>query len=152
MAPRAEESAMPCSDVTEYIKIRLDGEDRLAVYELIKKTCGRAVGERSLVAEWLEGLPADDILAISADDFADAHPMPSIEEEFLLLKHLFALQCTLKAVLGQEPGGATDEVSIASIGYDEGELHADAFIAVDVITEKIEACGRCKGCAAFAKK
>ncbi len=142
---------MPCNDVTELLRLRLDEEDRLVGYALLKRTCGRAVGEQSLLEDEMRGRPAEDLLAQTADTFADAHPIGDDVEMFLHLKHFFALQAGLKAVLGLEGGGISDPVRIARVAYEDGEVILDAELVVDIITEQIKSCGRCKGCGAAAK-
>lgn len=143
---------MPCNDVTELIRLRIDDEDRLLGYQLIKKTCGRAVGEQSLLAAELAGSTAAQVLAWTGDAFAEKFPTASDEELVLQLKHLFAVQAGLRTLLGLEPGGVSDPIRVASVAYEAGECSIEAEISVDVLTEQIQACGKCKGCGALAKK
>ena len=143
---------MPCSDITETMRLRLGPEDRLAGYQLIKRTCGRAVGEKSLMEEAFAGMLAGEILAITADDFADAHAVPDETEMFLQLKHLFAVQSGLRALLGIEAAGPDDAVSVGRVMFEGDEVVLECDLAIDVITEKIKACGRCNGCAALSKR
>lgn len=143
---------MPCRDVTEILQVELDGEDCLASYQLAKRTCGRAVGEASLILEHLIGNPAREILNLGADEFAEAHPTADDTEEFLLLKHLFALQGGLRVLLGEEPGGIASPVRVARVACEDGRTILESEISVDVVTEQIRACGRCKGCGSIAAK
>lgn len=142
---------MPCNDVTEILNLVIDENDRLEKYALIKRTCGRAVGEKSLLDEEFAGRPAEEILAIGADAFADAREGVDETELFLALKHLFAVQGGLKALLGLEPGGKDEAVRVAGVSYEGGRVRLDAEIVLDVITRQIEACGRCSGCGVKAK-
>lgn len=137
---------MPCDDVTEELRLKLDHADRLLDYELIKVTCGRAVGERSLLAAELAGLEAQQILAIDADIFADARMDRDEVTMFLEFKHLFAVQGALKAMLGREAASAHDAIAAARVVCEADHVMFEARIAVDVVTEQIKACGRCKGC------
>jgi hypothetical protein len=140
---------MPCSDVTEVLRLRLDEQDRLAGYQLIKRSCGRAVGEQSLLAAQLDGRTAQELIALLAEDFADAHPTVSDEEMFLQLKHFFAVQAGLRTLLGLDPGGTGDPVRVAAISYEGGEVVLEAELVVDVLTDRIKSCGKCKGCSAL---
>ncbi len=137
---------MPCDDVTEVLRLRLDKEDRLAGYQLIKRTCGRAVGEQSLLEEEFCGQAPSALLAMDADTFADAHPVDSDTEMFLQLKHYFAVQSGLQALLGFQAAGKDDPVKVARVVYEGEEVVLEAELSVDIITEQIKSCGRCSGC------
>jgi hypothetical protein len=138
---------MPCDDVTELLRVVLDAEDSLLCYELIKRSCGRAVGERSLLLERWAGTPATALLGLDGDDFAESLEIADDTELVLHMKHFFAVQSGLRVLIGLESGGALDPVRVAAIGStDSGGLTLEAEIAIDVITEKIQACGRCNGC------
>ncbi|MBI1292026.1 hypothetical protein GC173_12410 [bacterium] len=138
---------MPCNDVTELLRVVLDAEDSLVGYELIKRSCGRAVGERSLLLDRWNGHTAAAILTLDGDEFAEALDVSDDTELVLTMKHFFAVQSGLRVLLGQESGGALDPVRVASIGTTHtGGLVLEAEIAIDVLTEKIQACGRCRGC------
>lgn len=137
---------MPCDDVTETIRLRLDPGDRLADYELKKKTCGGAVGQRSLILEELRGRGVDELLALDVEAFHGARPDLSEEDEFFRLKHFFALRMALEALTGREPGGVGEACVVAAVVYDEEGLLFEGDIPLDVATERIRACGLCKGC------
>ncbi|MCC5876072.1 MAG: hypothetical protein JJU11_07620 [Candidatus Sumerlaeia bacterium] len=143
---------MPCDDVTEILQVVLDDGNHLTGYALSKRSCGRAVGEKALLLEELGGRHEEEILALDPEVFAD--PAGNLDDaEFVLrFKHLLALQSGLRVIAGHEPGGEGNAVRVGQVTWDAGELILDAVISVDVITEKIESCGRCKGCAGLAKK
>lgn len=137
---------MPCSDITEIIEVVLDGEDRLKDYVFRKRTCGQGVGAGNLLLGVLGGQSADDILAISPEDFLEAHPVEDPLEEFLGLKHLIAVQSALEVLIGRANGGPGEICAAAEIGFDGGETVLTARISVDLVTERIKSCGGCKGC------
>jgi hypothetical protein len=137
---------MPCDDVTELLELRADAQDRLLGYRLAKRTCGRAVGSESLIGEILAGMDAAAILAIDAEAFIEEQAPATDVEAFLLLKHLFAVQGALRVLTGEEPGGAGSPCAVACMAYDGDVLVLEAHLAVDVIAERIKACGACKGC------
>lgn len=138
---------MPCDDITEVLRVVLDDNDRIASYELNKRTCGRAVGEVSLLAEWVAGRAAEDVLAADLDAFLDAFPTEDEAEEFLYLKHFFALRMGLLVLTGAEPGGAGEPCAIASMGYGPEGTELIAHLRVEVLASQISSCGRCgKGC------
>ncbi len=140
---------MPCSDVTEVLALRLDESEHFLSYSLHKRTCGRSVGAGPLLEARIRGMPADAVLALDAGtwEFGDADEV----QQFLELKHLFAVQSGLRALLGLEPAGADDAISTSRVAYDEEGLLLEAELAVDILTERIAACGRCKGCGSIAK-
>jgi len=139
---------MPCDDVTEVLHLLLDPEDRVQGYSLIKRTCGRAVGERSLIHAWAAGRSAVDILGADLDAFLDAHaPADGSDtaeaEELLALKHLFALQAGLAVLAGDASGAAGETCAIESMVYGPEGCEFVGQVRVDVLTDKIKACGRC---------
>jgi len=143
---------MPCSDVTELVQVTLDAQDRLKDYFFSKRTCGQGVGAGSLLLEQLGNRNLDELLAIGADDYLSEFPIEDELEEFLSLKHLFAVQAALEVLTGKEPGGKDDPCAAAEIGYEAGDIVINARISVDVVTEKIKSCGNCKGCGTKKKK
>ncbi|MEO8377624.1 MAG: hypothetical protein ABI579_08125 [Candidatus Sumerlaeota bacterium] len=144
---------MPCSDVTESLRLRIDDADRVVGYELIKRTCGRAVGERSLLAEQFTGMDATAIAEMDADEYERQFPLPENDEETVLtLKHFFAVRAGARVLLGNVSGGVSDPVRVAKVGYEGNEVILEAEIVIDVITEEIKACGKCKGCGVLTAK
>ncbi len=140
---------MPCSDITEILRLTLDAEERLVSYGLSKRSCGRAVGAESLILEWVSGRGAGELLTASVDEFLDAHPCSDETEEFLYLKHFFALREGLNVLLGHEPGGAASPCAVESIGYGPEGTDLIAQLKIDAFTDQIKSCGRCgKGCGA----
>ncbi len=138
---------MPCSDVTECISVVVGPGDLLADYQFQKRTCGQGVGAGRLLEEILLGRTVDDVLDYDAERFLSEHPVDGGLEEFLMLKHLFAVQSALEVLTGKEPGSAGDPCAAAAITYEpSGEIIISAQIAVDLMTEKIKSCGGCKGC------
>lgn len=137
---------MPCSDVTEMVQVVIDRDDRLKSYTYSKKTCGRGVGAATLLMEPFAGMSVDDLLALDAETFLARHPVENELEEFLRLKHFFAVQSALEVLTGHEPGGPEDICAAAEIAYDNGDIVIEARILVDLVTEKIASCGNCKGC------
>lgn len=137
---------MPCSDVTELIRVVVDGHDRLRDYRFVKRTCGQGVGADALLAAVLCGRPVDEVLAIAPEDFLETYPVEIAIEEFLGLKHLIAVQSALEVLTGQSAGGPKDICAAAEISFEEGETVLDARIRVDLVTDRIKSCGNCKGC------
>ena len=66
--------------------------------------------------------------------------------EFFLLKHLFALQSTLKTLTGACPAGPGQQCAVSEIHCDENEIKLIGHIAVNVVAEEISACRPCKKC------
>ena len=137
---------MPCSDVTEIIHVELDGDDRLHDYFFSKRSCGQGVGTGNLLIDRLRGWSVDKLLAYDAERFLAEFPIVDELEEFLSLKHFFAIQSVLEVLTGKEPGGKDDPCAAAEISYGDGTLIIDGQIAVDLVTEKIKACGNCRAC------
>jgi len=137
---------MPCEDVTEILSLHLDLDDRLTEYALTKRTCGRGVGAKELLADWAVGRTAEDILGADVDAFLDEHPTEDEAEEFLNLKHFFALKAGLGVLLGREAGGVFDACTAMEIASDAEGTSFAGRLRVGILTDKIKACGRCSGC------
>lgn len=137
---------MPCSDVTELVRVVLDAEDRLKDYSFVKRTCGQSVGAASFIIDQLRGKTTEQLLAFGADDIlAEVEPAEEIEE-FLCLKHFFAVQVTLEVLTGAQSGAANDACAAAEISFADDELIIEARLRVDLLTEKIKSCGNCGSC------
>jgi hypothetical protein len=137
---------MPCSDVTELIQVTLGSDERLEDYYFSKRTCGQGVGSGNLLIEQFRGRTVEEILAYDAERYTTEFPVEDELEEFLGLKHFFAIQSVLEVLVGKEPGGKSDPCAAAEISYEDGRLVIDGQIAVDLVTEKIKSCGNCRGC------
>ena len=137
---------MPCDNITELMRIVFDEDERLKSYRFLKKTCGGAVGAESLLEDSLRGRSIAELLGLHVDSFCRDNVVTSEIEEFLSLKHFFALRSVLEALSGRaEGGGPGAACTIAEIAYDDGGLVVDAEIAVSIVTGMIKACGHCSG-------
>lgn len=137
---------MPCSDVTEILRIEIDSSDRLTDYSLTKLTCGGALGKEALLKKWCGGLSTEEILSTSIDSFCTRFPTEDPVVEFVRLKHLLALQKGLRALIGVESSRPDDAISVESIEYSENGVTLSALLKIDAVTDEIRACGRCAGC------
>ena len=141
---------MPCANVDEYITLVLDDQDRLKHYTLRKDACGAAVGHESFLLDQLAGASVNEVLALDPGGFLARFPATDDLQEFLVGKHLAAIQEALKALTGEQPAGPTDLCAAASIQCNGDETAIRAWIAVDVNTERIQPCGPCQTCADLA--
>jgi hypothetical protein len=137
---------MPCKDVTELLEVILDDAECLKAYTFSKRSCGQGIGSQSLIIDQIVGRTLNELMFKTADEFLDEFPIPDSTEEFLSLKHLFAIQGALEVYTGAEPGGVNDAFAASGIDYDVDETIISGRISVDVVTEKIKSCGGCSGC------
>lgn len=137
---------MPCNDVTDILKILLDNSDRVLKYTLIKKSCGKRVGGRSLIINWLKGSRARDVIDTSSDTFLEAHKVSDPIEEYLMLKHFLAVQEGLSILFGENAGGVNNYCTVDTIRQGPNGLEIIAMIKSEMMTDQIKACAQC-GCA-----
>jgi len=137
---------VPCNDVTELLEVVLDNADHLRDYTFSKRTCGQGVGAASLLIDQLRGRPLDELLNKTAEAYLTEFPIPDELEEFLSLKHLFAIQGALEVYVGREAGGKADAFAASEIAYDADATTIRGRISVDIVTEKIASCGGCSSC------
>lgn len=143
---------MPCNDVTELLEVTLDADERLAEYTFSKRSCGQGIGTASLLIDQLRGRPLNELLFKTAEEFLTEFPIPNETEEFLSLKHLFAIQGALEVYTGAESGGPNDAFAASDIEFGPDAIRIQGRISVDIVTEKIESCGGCKGCGSARSK
>ena len=137
---------MPCNDVTENLRLVLDPADRIIDYELSKQTCGGAVAGRGLIREWVKHRPIDEVLRLDAKEVLEGSKVRSSTDEYLHLKHLFSIQETLSAYTGASDN-ENELLSILSVGYGPEGSTIHARINLELLTDRIKACGLCgDGC------
>lgn len=134
---------MPCTDITENIRVTLDQDNRIDSYTLSKKTCGGAIGVESLLLDHVGGRSIDDIIGNHELSFLQPSMSEDEIEAYLKLKHFHAIQSVLKVFIGVSPGGKNDSCTIAGIEYGEGLTVIDAEIKIDLLPDKIESCDHC---------
>lgn len=137
---------MPCKDVTEVLEVVLDADDALKDYRFSKRTCGQGVGAASLLIDQLRGRPMQELLHKTAQEFLSEFPIPDPIEEFLSLKHLFAIQGALEVYAGISSGTKQSAFAVGGVEYGEDETRINGRIEVDILTEKIKSCGGCGSC------
>ena len=137
---------MPCQDITETLEVALDANDCLESYAFNKRTCGQGIGQAALLLDWLKGRPASYFLTAQADGFLEEFGVTDSLEEFLTLKHLFAIQGAVEVLTGAAPGGINDAFTAASIEFEDDRTVIRGEISIDIVTDKIKACGGCGGC------
>jgi hypothetical protein len=134
---------MPCTDVTETLRITLDPQDRVIYYSLSKRTCGGSVGRPSLLKRWIRDRAASEVLAATPEEVLAALPTNSTAWQFLTLKHLYAVKAALSVLTGQSSGLPDDPCAIVSIDQGPDGIRMKSNIRVDILTSQIE---ECKGC------
>jgi hypothetical protein len=127
------------------MRVVLDSDDRLQNYRLLKMTCGGAVGAESLLLDRLKGRGIGELLSLHADTFCHESTAETDIEEFLGLKHFFALKSVLEAFAGYQPAGREAACTLSGISFDNDGATIDAEIAVGVVTDLIRSCGHCGG-------
>lgn len=135
---------MPCSDVTEEIRVILDDDGRLVSYDLRKRSCGRSIGLSAVLADEVFGREMDYILSEQDDILLGEKANARKARKFIALKHLFALRSALAAYKGLDSDFWKNVCTIAGIEYRDGETIIDADIKIDMITENIKACRSCR--------
>lgn len=135
----------PCNNISDELKILFDNDERLVKYSLTKRSCGAAVGEKTLILDWIKGRSARDLLAMPIEMFAADHATDNDVEEYLLLKHFLGLQSGLRIMLGLESGGKDDYCTVDTIHYGPKGMVLVALLDVEGMTDQIKACGGCCG-------
>jgi hypothetical protein len=143
---------MPCRDVTEFLSVVLDPDERLVSYSFGKQTCGQGIGVADLLLPALRGYTVNELLALSPETVASWTGDVDEIEEFLALKHFIALQSALEVYTGRESTAPDALCSAAEITADDDHISLHVNIRVDIVTEKIRACGHCRSCGRSKKQ
>ena len=137
---------MPCNDVTEILELRLDADERVIDYTLTKQTCGGSVAGRGLIRDWVKGRDVASILSLAPAQILSESDNPDAAWEYLRLKHLFSIQAALREYAGGDTASERRPfVQILTIDYGSDGARLTARLNVEVITDEIQACGRCGG-------
>jgi len=134
---------MPCKDITDHLRIRLDNNDRVIRYALRKLSCGGAVGNQSMIIDWLENKTAEEVLNANPVELLDLYQVKDEIEEYLLFKHILAVKAGLSILLGRESGAAGDYCQLEAIRSSPQGTEILAHISVEGMTAEIQACGNC---------
>ncbi len=137
---------MPCSDVTEILRVTLDLQDRVTHYSLSKLSCGASVGKPSLLRKWIDHRHISEIMAASPADVLAVMPTRSTTWEFITIKHLLAVKAGLSALTGISSGLPGELCTIANVEHGPDGISMEADIRVDILTDEIKACGGCDNC------
>lgn len=133
---------MPCTNVTELLELTLDSEDRVLDYSLTKETCGGKVAGRGLIRDWVKLKSAESVLALLPQEMLEKSDNPDVTTEYLRLKHLFSVQAALATLFGSD-SGTEGFITVESVQYALDETRLSARVDLDILTDKIKACGLC---------
>jgi hypothetical protein len=138
---------MPCSDISETIRVVLDHQDKLIEYTFSKQSCGQGIGTKDLLHKEFAGKTPEVILEMEPGALLDRYPETSEEViHFLYLKHFFAIHSVMEVLIGRASGGKSQACVLAELSYDVNGLTIEADINIDLNTRKIKACGGCGTC------
>lgn len=128
---------MPCNEATEIFEAVLSEQNRLEGYRYVKLSCGRGIGDETLLLGCLEGRTVDEILALEPAAFAP---------DFLQARHLAALQNTLALLVGRADCGPKQPCSAARVSFEDGKTFIRARLNVDIAMSAVLPCQTCGTC------
>lgn len=131
---------MPCHNITDIVKIKLDHNNRFVDYSLTKLNCGRAIGESSLIKNIITGRTAEQLLMLTSESILSSRFANHPDSNFLYEKHLQAIQSVLAIWLGRRDGQAGNRCAIEAIKLDEEGIALTAIIKLNLQTENIISC------------
>ncbi len=137
---------MPCNDISDTIRIKINNENKITRYSLTKRTCGGEVGSETLILDWLKNYTVDELINVSAEKFLNDHPTDDEVIEYVLLKQFIAVRSSVATILGKESGGKDSFCTVDTLTYSEKGIVLTAYLNTDAITAEIESCGGCKTC------
>lgn len=132
---------MPCSDQTERLTLELDDRDRIRGFSVYKLTCRQPVGGSELLPV-VRDMPARALLTAPAGDLID--PRLDDVRAFMLTKQLLALQGAIAVMYGLPEDGQPQAFDLHELEHDRHGTRLAGEIAINVIAERITACGGCR--------
>lgn len=132
---------MPCSDQTERLTLELDDRDRIRGFSVYKLTCRQPVGGSELLPV-VRDMPARALLSAPAGDLID--PRLDDVRAFMLTKQLLALQGAIAVMYGLPEDGQPQAFDLHELEHDRNGTRLAGEIAINVIAERITACGGCR--------
>ncbi|MBI4211836.1 MAG: hypothetical protein HY540_04280 [Deltaproteobacteria bacterium] len=135
---------MPCNDITDLLHLSLNQDDRITAYSLQKRTCGAEVGEYSLLSHWMDNKSIDDILASEPEQVLESKSPKDDTEEFLYLKHFFAVRNCLESFTGKRPSSDKDSVSIDRVDCSDEGVDIQASLKVEALATQVKSCSGCR--------
>ncbi len=142
---------MPCNDQTETLTLVVNHDDQLVSFQLHKISCGRTVGDASLLP-YIEGKSVTSLMTGTVSDFVpDLHKQRRIEE-FLLFKQYFSIRAALRVWTGELSGELQQPFVLEEVSVDPTSTQIRGEVAVNLISEEIRACGSCRSCKPLPKE
>lgn len=142
---------MPCNDQTETLSLVVDHNDQLVSFQLYKISCGRTVGDASLLP-YVSGKSVNELMDGTVESFVpDLHKQRRIEE-FLLFKQFFSIRAALRVWTGASSGELKQPFVVEEVSVDPTSTQIRGEVAVNVISEEIRACGSCRSCKPLPKE
>src|SRR3989338_740410 len=112
--------AMPCSDTSSSIAIRLDREERFVSFDFAKITCGREITAKTGYDTYCAGKTLQEIIAFPYEQVARELKGADEETRFILYLEWDALRSAIAQYLGLEDKYLDKErCQISAISYDE---------------------------------
>jgi len=133
---------MPCDNITEIVKVKLDHNNHFVDYSLTKQSCDRAIGESSLINKLLKEHTTEEILAATPESILTGNDSSSTKSQYLYIKHLQAIQSVLSIWLGYRDGQTGERCVIDAINHDKEGIELTAIIYLNLPTENITSCSQ----------
>jgi len=136
---------VPCDDQTEILELVLDTQDLVKQFRLYKMSCGKPVGDDSLLA-YIQDTHIEEILMSDISDVVPDIRQKEDLESFLLAKQLFSIRAALGVWTGSSAGMLHEPFALDELFYEEEGVKITGLISVDLIREEIKACASCTSC------
>jgi hypothetical protein len=131
---------LPCNDVGESVRVLLDNKERIIDYSLQKRTCGKSIGEVSLIGKSLYGRTAKEILELDLEDFLIEAIIQDETQRYLVMKHFLAIQSVLSIYFGRLSGSVENYCTVESIDVGPSNIEILAHLKINIHTKNIKKC------------
>ncbi len=121
---------MPCDDVGESVRVLLDNKERIIDYSLQKRTCGKSIGEISLIGKRLHGRTATEILELDLETFLIESESQDETQRYLIMKHFLAIQSVLAVYFGRLSGSVDNYCTVESIDVGPSNIEILAHLKI----------------------
>ncbi|MFC1475046.1 hypothetical protein ACFLQG_00220 [Candidatus Zixiibacteriota bacterium] len=132
---------MPCKDITDILEINIDNNDIIKSYSITKRTCGRELLTKPSINSLIVNRSIEEILDFNIGEILIQEKPKTVRKEYLIVKHLVAVQSGLAVMLGKSSGSVEDFCTVVKIEQTEDGTIFECELSGTGLKEEIKSCG-----------
>ena len=133
-------------NMTEKVRLTLDGESRLVSYRLCLPERTMSEHDESPLRQLFKGQTPVDILKIPVEDFCECYPAEDDWLQVIFMRQFLGLRAILEWLTGLSGNICSKFCSLSSTKNGDGSEIIEGEINFGYAIAKIAACRYCQGC------